>query len=151
MVPSVDEESKDIYDEDEDVSYSWIREYHWDVRGDDADDPNNFLVSFDDGERVARYVPLPQKLNLRKKRAREGRSGDEIEHFPIPSSITVRKRSDVSVIEPRDQGVYSNSRGGVSNSRAGRLDAEDGIGRSHRLSHHQDIDQYSGGEDELSD
>ncbi|GLT65915.1 hypothetical protein SLA2020_383150 [Shorea laevis] len=151
MVPSVDEESKDIYDEDEDVSYSWIREYHWDVRGDDAEDPNNFLVSFDDEERVARYVPLPQKLNLRKKRAREGRSGDEIEHFPIPSSITVRKRSDVNVIEPRDQGVYSNPRGGVSNSRAGRLDAEDGIGRAHRLSHHQDIDQYSGGEDELSD
>lgn len=23
--------SKDIYDENEDVSYSWIREYHWDV------------------------------------------------------------------------------------------------------------------------
>jgi hypothetical protein len=23
--------SKDIYDEDEEVSYSWVREYHWDV------------------------------------------------------------------------------------------------------------------------
>ena len=24
--------SKDIYDENEDTSYSWVREYHWDVR-----------------------------------------------------------------------------------------------------------------------
>lgn len=24
--------SKDIYDEQEDVAFSWVREYHWDVR-----------------------------------------------------------------------------------------------------------------------
>lgn len=23
--------SKDIYDENEDISYTWVREYHWDV------------------------------------------------------------------------------------------------------------------------
>ncbi|XWS18949.1 hypothetical protein CRYUN_Cryun32bG0088700 [Craigia yunnanensis] len=31
MVPSLDELSKDMYDEHEDISYSWVREYHWDV------------------------------------------------------------------------------------------------------------------------
>ncbi|GFP85662.1 RNA polymerase ii-associated factor 1 homolog [Phtheirospermum japonicum] len=31
MVPSVDEIEKDIYDENEDVSYSWVREYQFDV------------------------------------------------------------------------------------------------------------------------
>ncbi|OMO66541.1 RNA polymerase II-associated, Paf1 [Corchorus olitorius] len=149
MVPSVDELSKDMYDEHEDISYSWVREYHWDVRGDDANDPTTYLVSFDDG--VARYVPLPTKLNLRKKRAREGRSGDEIEHFPIPARITVRRRSTVAAIELKEPEVYSNSRGGISSSKVGRLDAEDGLGRPHKLARHQDVDQYSGAEDDLSD
>ena len=49
--------------------------------------------------------PLPTKISLRKKRAREGRSGDEIEHFPIPSRVTVRKRAVAATIEQRDSGV----------------------------------------------
>ncbi|XP_044502305.1 protein PAF1 homolog [Mangifera indica] len=73
MVPSLDELSKDMYDENEDVLFSW-------VRGEDTDYPTSYLVSFDDEE--ARYVPLPTKLNLRKKRAREGRSNEDVEHFP---------------------------------------------------------------------
>ncbi|KAL4309185.1 hypothetical protein GQ457_01G040330 [Hibiscus cannabinus] len=149
MVPSVDELSKDMYDEDEDISYSWVREYNWDVRGDDANDPTTYLVSFDEGE--ARYVPLPTKLNLRKKRAREGRSGDEIEHFPIPSRIIARRRSTVAAIELKEPEVYSNTRDGISSSKLGRLDAEDGLGRPRKLSRHQDVDQYSGGEDDLSE
>ncbi|PWA42637.1 RNA polymerase II associated factor Paf1 [Artemisia annua] len=95
MVPSVGELSKDIYDEDENISYTWVREYHWDVRGEDADDPTNFLVAF--GESEARYMPLPTKLMLRKKRARDGKSSDEVEHFPVLASVTVRQRSRVSV------------------------------------------------------
>ena len=51
--------------------------------------------------------PLPTKLNLRKKRAREGRSGDEIEHFPVPSRITVRRKSTVAAIELKDPEVRS--------------------------------------------
>lgn len=43
--------------------------------------------------------PLPTKLVLRKKRAREGKSTDEIEHFPAPSAVTVRRGSKVSVEE----------------------------------------------------
>ncbi|MBA0829829.1 hypothetical protein Goarm_014407 [Gossypium armourianum] len=149
MVPSLGELSKDMYDEHEDITYSWVREYHWDVRGDDANDPTTYLVSFDEGE--ARYVPLPTKLNLRKKRAREGRSGDEIEHFPVPARITVRRRPTVAAIELHEPEVYSNSRGGISSSKMARLDAEDGLGRPHKLSRLQDIDQYSGAEDDLSD
>ncbi|XP_044487061.1 protein PAF1 homolog [Mangifera indica] len=147
MVPSVDELSKDMYDENEDVSFSWVREYHWDVRGDDADDPTSYLVSFDDDE--ARYVPLPTKLNLRKKRAREGRANEDVEHFPVPSRLTVRRRSSVAVIEPKDAGAYSNSRG--TSSKMARLDAEDSLGRSRKLSRHQDLYHSSGAEDDLSD
>lgn len=50
--------------------------------------------------------PLPTKLVLRKKRAKEGRAGDEFEHFPIPSRVTVRRRSTVSVVELQDEGVF---------------------------------------------
>ncbi|VVA95991.1 unnamed protein product [Arabis nemorensis] len=31
MVPSLDELSKDMHDENEDISYTWVREYHWDI------------------------------------------------------------------------------------------------------------------------
>lgn len=49
--------------------------------------------------------PLPTKLNLRKRRANEGRSADEVEHFPVPASITVRQRPDVAAIELKESGV----------------------------------------------
>ncbi|XWS16291.1 hypothetical protein CRYUN_Cryun34aG0072400 [Craigia yunnanensis] len=62
MVPSLDELSKDMYDEHEDISYYWVREYHWDVQGDDANDPTTYLVSFDEGE--ARYVVHLSKIYI---------------------------------------------------------------------------------------
>nr|GEY09023.1 protein PAF1 homolog [Tanacetum cinerariifolium] len=46
--------SKDIYNENEDISYMWVLEYYWDVRGKNADDPANFLVAY--GESEARYM-----------------------------------------------------------------------------------------------
>ena len=114
------------------------------VRGDDADDPATYLVTF--GESQAHYMvcylsslvllyllvlkvwhlslrggntlyedfadteyilmqPLPTKLILRKKRAREGKSSEEVEHFPVPSRLTVRKRSTVAAIELKEVGV----------------------------------------------
>uniref|UniRef100_R7W1L3 RNA polymerase II-associated factor 1-like protein n=1 Tax=Aegilops tauschii TaxID=37682 RepID=R7W1L3_AEGTA len=91
MAPAPHELLKDLDDENEDFQYSWIREYHWEVRGDDKQDPTTYLVSFDDDE--AKYLPLPTKLVLQKKKAKEGRSGDEIEHFPVPSRITVSRTS----------------------------------------------------------
>ncbi|WJX91963.1 hypothetical protein P8452_73674 [Trifolium repens] len=144
MVPAPGELSKDIYDEDEEVSYSWVREYHWDVRGDDAHDPTTFLVSFDESE--ARYLPLPTKLVLRKKRAKEGRSGDEVEQFPAPARVTVRRRSSVAAIERKDSEVYTHLKGNSSKS----LEMDDDLDDQHRAAEHHDNFQSSG-EDEMSD
>nr|XP_043636410.1 protein PAF1 homolog [Erigeron canadensis] len=150
MVPSVGELSKDIYDESEDISYTWVREYHWDVRGEDADDPTTFLVSF--GESEARYMPLPTKLILRKKRAREGKQSDEVEHFPVPASITVRQRSRVSV-EMKESESYVGLKGRSSNSRHhSRMDMEDDVNQHHNgMEDDGDMDQFSGGEYDISD
>ncbi|XP_071733494.1 protein PAF1 homolog [Rutidosis leptorrhynchoides] len=149
MVPSVGELSKDIYDDSEDVSYTWVREYHWDVRGEDVDDPTNFLVSF--GESEARYMPLPTKLMLRKKRAREGKTGDEVEHFPVPSSITVRQRPNVSV-EMKESESYVGSKGRSSNARHdSRMDMEDDVNEHHNGMDDDEMDQYSGAEYDVSD
>lgn len=97
------------------------------MRGDDVDDPNTFLVAF--GESKAKYMvgpspklrvqamftnrslvliclfmqPLPAKLLLRKKRARDGKSSEEVEQFPVPRSVTVRRRPNVAVMELRDE------------------------------------------------
>ncbi|XP_020227957.1 protein PAF1 homolog [Cajanus cajan] len=147
MAPAPGELSKDIYDENEDVSYSWIREYNWDVRGDDADDPTTFLVSFDESE--ARYLPLPTKLVLRKKRAKEGRSGDDVEQCHVPSRVTVRRRSSVAAIEVKDSGVYTSSKG--NSSKRGGLGMDDGLEHRHRVAPDHDNDQYSGAEDYMSD
>nr|DAD26472.1 TPA_asm: hypothetical protein HUJ06_027940 [Nelumbo nucifera] len=141
---------KDVYDENEDVSYSWVREYHWDVRGDDADDPTTYLVTFDD--EAARYLPLPTKLVLRKKRAKEGRSSDEIEHYPIPSRVTVRCRPEVAVIEVQESGGYENFKAGISSSKRGRLTTDDGLVRHNKGARVQDdMDHSSGAEDDMSD
>eukprot|EP00258_Populus_trichocarpa_P027445 XP_024443464.1 protein PAF1 homolog [Populus trichocarpa] len=148
MVPSPDEMSKDMHDESEDISYSWIRGYHWDIRGDDANDPTTFLVSFDEAE--ARYLPLPTKINLTKRRAREGRSGDEIEHFSVPSRVTVRKRAIAATIEQRNLGAASSSRGNDSRM-GGRFEDDDGLGRLQRVAQDEDLEQSSEAEDEMSE
>ncbi|KAG6390565.1 hypothetical protein SASPL_148303 [Salvia splendens] len=150
MVPSVDEIEKDIYDETEDVSYSWVREYHCDVRDDDVDDPTTYLVSFDDTE--ARYLPLPKKRIIRKKRAREGKSTEDVEQFPVPGSVTVRRRTNVSIKDLTEEEDYLPLKGNL-NSRSGRGASMDrGPGRLRRMSN-QDMepDDYSGAEDDLSE
>ncbi|KAG8656431.1 protein PAF1 homolog isoform X2 [Manihot esculenta] len=150
MAPNPNELSKDVYDENEDISYNWVREYNWDVRGDDANDPTTFLVSLD--EDAARYVPLPTKINLRKKRASEGRSADEVEQFPPPSRITVRNRPTAAAIEIRNTGANSNSRGNILNSRMGMSDDDDdALARMRRLAKGKGIDHSGGAEDDLSD
>ncbi|KAI8544508.1 hypothetical protein RHMOL_Rhmol08G0302600 [Rhododendron molle] len=137
MAPSPDELSKDMYDENEDVSFSWIREYHWDVRGDVADDPTTYLVAF--GESEAHYVPLPTKLILSKKRAKEGKSSDEVEHFPVPSRVTVRRRETVSAVELKESESYPASKMGTK-------DVEDGLERQEKVVDDQDMDHSSEGE-----
>ncbi|OIW09021.1 hypothetical protein TanjilG_05997 [Lupinus angustifolius] len=149
MAPAPGELSKDIYDETEDISYSWVREYHWDVRGDDADDPTTYLVLFDESE--ARYLPLPTKLVLRKKRAKEGRSGEEVEQFPIPSRLTVRRRPNVAAIELKDSGAYYSNTKGTSSRRGGLEIDDDDMDEPHRISPPQDNYESSGAEDGMSD
>ncbi|KAJ4952653.1 hypothetical protein NE237_029485 [Protea cynaroides] len=149
MVPSPDEISKDLYDESEDISYTWVREYHWDVRGDDAGDPTTYVVTFD--EDAARYLPLPTKLVLRKKRATEGRSSDEVEHYPVPSTVTVRRRSTVAAIELKDPVGYASSKGDISSSKRDRSSIEDGLEMRHKVARIQDTELSSGAEDDMSD
>ncbi|AQK50748.1 Protein PAF1-like protein [Zea mays] len=47
MAPAPHELTRDLDDENDDIQYSWLREYHWEVRGDDKDDPTTYLVTFD--------------------------------------------------------------------------------------------------------
>lgn len=49
--------------------------------------------------------PLPTKLILSKKRAKEGKSSDEVEHFPVPSRVTVRRRPTVNAVEMKESEV----------------------------------------------
>ncbi|KAI3770479.1 hypothetical protein L6452_01613 [Arctium lappa] len=104
MVPSVGELSKDISDETEDISYTWVREYRWDVRGS--------------------LHATANKADSKKKRSREGKTSDEVEHFPVPASITVRQRSNVSVEMKESEG---GSKGRSLNGRRhdGNMEMED--------------------------
>lgn len=147
MAPSLDELSKDMYDENEDISFTWVREYHYDVRGEDAADLTTYLVSF--GESAAHYMPLPTKLVLRKKRAREGKSTDEIEHFPAPSAVTVRCRSKVSDEEFIESKSYSGARASASMSKRQRI-YNGSTSRQRNVIHHE-RDYSSGAEDDLND
>ncbi|AQK41495.1 Protein PAF1-like protein [Zea mays] len=109
------------------------------VRGDDKDDPTTYLVTFDK-EEGAKYLPLPTKLVLQKKKAKEGRSGDEIEHFPVPSLITVNKTGHVGTMERGE------SSGMHVNSKPRRPHVDDDLDEHSKRSRVEDIDQYSGEE-----
>jgi len=136
MAPAPHELARDLDDED-DIQYSWLREYHWEVRGDDKDDPTTYLVTFDE-EEGARYLPLPTKLVLQKKKAKEGRSGDEIEHFPVPSRITVSRTAHGGTMERGESsGMHENLKR--------RRSPVDDLDENQKHSR-GDVDQYSGEE-----
>ncbi|KAL5717300.1 Protein PAF1 [Ranunculus cassubicifolius] len=149
MVPSADELDRDIYEEQEEISYNWVREYNWDVRGDTGDDPTTFLVTF--GKDSAKYVPLGTKLNLRKKRAKEGRSHEEVEHYPVPSRITVRNRPPP--LEIKESGGYNNkNRKDVTpNSKRGRSSIEEVHESRHKSARRDNMDNFSEAEDDMSE
>ncbi|CAO2205813.1 unnamed protein product [Urochloa humidicola] len=138
MAPAPHELARDLDDED-DIQYSWLREYHWEVRGDDKDDPTTYLVTFDE-EEGAKYLPLPTKLVLQKKKAKEGRSGDEIEHFPVPSRITVSRTAHGGTM------VRGESSGMQENSKRRRSPVDDDLDEHPKHSRGEDVDQYSGEE-----
>nr|GEY00922.1 protein PAF1 homolog [Tanacetum cinerariifolium] len=96
------------------------------VRDEDSDDLINFLVSFD--ELKAHYMPLPTKLMLRKKRARDEKSSNEIRHFHVPSSVMVRQKSRVSV----DMKGPESYVGSKSSRHHEQMDMEDGY-RVHQM------------------
>uniref|UniRef100_A0A7N0ULD7 Uncharacterized protein n=1 Tax=Kalanchoe fedtschenkoi TaxID=63787 RepID=A0A7N0ULD7_KALFE len=141
MVPQPNELSKDMFDEHEEMSYSWIQ-------GEDVEDPTTYLVAFDEDE--ARYLPLSTKLMLGKKKARDGRS-EGAEQFQVPANVTMRRRSEVFASELKD--VARISKGGSnSRSRGGRLyrsddehDMDDDQGTGHEMY------QNSGAHDDISD
>ncbi|RLM60908.1 hypothetical protein C2845_PM14G03110 [Panicum miliaceum] len=137
MAPAPHEVARDLDDED-DIQYSWLREYHWEVRGDDKDDPTTYLVTFDE-EEGAKYLPLPTKLVLQKKKAKEGRSGDEIEHFPVPSRITVSRTAHGGTMERGE------SSGMHENLKRRRSPVDDDLDE-HQKHSRGDVDQYSGEE-----
>ncbi|GJN12401.1 hypothetical protein PR202_ga30675 [Eleusine coracana subsp. coracana] len=142
MAPAPHELARDL-DDDDDFQYSWLREYHWEVRGDDKDNPMTYLVTFDkkDG---ARYLPLPTKLVLQKKKAKEGRSGDEIEHFPVPSRITVSRTDRGGTME---HGESSSMHGNLKRQRSPDDDEDDDDDLDeHKYSRAEDMDRYSGDE-----
>uniref|UniRef100_A0ACD5ZZP4 Uncharacterized protein n=1 Tax=Avena sativa TaxID=4498 RepID=A0ACD5ZZP4_AVESA len=141
MAPAPIELVKDMDDENEDIQYSWIREYHWEVRGDDKQDPTTYLVAFDDDS--AKYLPLPTKLVLQKKKAKEGRTGDEIEHFPVPSRITVSRTVHGDEME------HGESSSMHENSKRRRSSVDDDLDEHPKHSRVEDMDQYSA--DEYSD
>ncbi|XP_057527318.1 protein PAF1 homolog [Amaranthus tricolor] len=151
MVPSTEELSKDIYDEEEDVSFSWVREYNWDVKGEDPDELSTYLVTFDDD--AARYLPLPTKLALRKRRAKEGRTQEDGEQFVQPGKLTVRRRDVTAVIERKESMDYSYFRSGPSRSERHESDIE--VEEQEAMDHEDvgddQVGHYSGEEDYMSE
>ncbi|KAF9611963.1 hypothetical protein IFM89_037215 [Coptis chinensis] len=120
------------------------------VRGDDADDPTTYLVTFN--EDAAHYLPLATKLVLRKKRAKEGRSNEEIEHYPVPSRITVRHRPTVAVVEEKGSRGYTNPKQDTLKSKRGRSSSEDAFETRHKVARLNEMDHFSEAEeDELSE
>lgn len=150
MVPSTEELSKSI-DDDDDVSYSWVREYNWDVKGEDPEELSTYLVSFD--EDTARYLPLPTKLSLRKRRAKEGRSHEDGEQFVQPGKLTVRRRDSTAVIERKESVNDSYFRSGPS--RSGRPESDIEEDDQERMDAGDPGDDqmghYSAGEDYISE
>ncbi|KAG6485460.1 hypothetical protein ZIOFF_053998 [Zingiber officinale] len=151
MTPAPDQLHKDETTRNEDTTYNWHGEYHWDARGEDINDPTTYLVTF--GEKDALYLPLPTKIVLLSKRVTETRPRDEIEHFPVPSSVIVRKKSDNTAEEPNE---YEEPYGkmeklnGMKRKRGDSSMYKDSLDEQHTFLRTNGLDQFSEEED-LSD
>nr|CAB3482211.1 unnamed protein product [Digitaria exilis] len=88
----------------------------------------------------APHEPLPTKLVLQKKKAKEGRSGDEIEHFPVPSRITVSRTAHGGTMERGE------SSGMHENSMRRRSPVDDDLDEHPKHSRGEDMYQDSGEE-----
>lgn len=151
MIPAPDQLHKDEKTRNEDSTYIWHGEYHWDVRGEDTNDPTTYLVTF--GEKDALYLPLPTKIVLQSKRITEIRPRDEIEHFPVPSRVIVRKKSDNTAEEPNEYeepSVKMEKLNGVKRKRGNSSMYKDDLEEQHTFLRTNGLDQFSQEED-LSD
>ncbi|KAG0561502.1 hypothetical protein KC19_9G069500 [Ceratodon purpureus] len=91
MVPKPDELERNFYEDEDEISYTWVREYHWELRPDEGE-KKTFVFCF--GDDSVQYLPLSTKLVLQKKKAKDGKSKYDTEDkdFPIPASVTVMRR-----------------------------------------------------------
>nr|GEY03757.1 protein PAF1 homolog [Tanacetum cinerariifolium] len=113
------------------------------VQGEDADDPINFLWLLVIQKLI---MPLPTKLMLRKKRVRDGKSSNEIEHFPVPASFMVRQKLRVSV------DMKGSEVGSKRSRHHEQIDMEDGYCEQQMdMQDDGDMDQSSGAEYDMSD
>ncbi|GLJ15804.1 hypothetical protein SUGI_0260570 [Cryptomeria japonica] len=153
MVPGVEELMKDMYDEDdEEMSYTWLREYHWDVRPDDVNNAATYIITL--GEDAATYMPLQTRLSLQKRRAKEGRSNDDIENpYPVPSRVTVRNRSHTHKEEEhRSSGRARLMEGHGSFTGSKRRSPDEDIHRSrHKIGRTEIVDPNLSPEEDMSE
>lgn len=148
MVPKPEELERNFYEDEEEISYTWVREYHWDIRPDDA---KNFVFCF--SNEAVTYLPLQSKLVLQKKKAKDGKSKYDTEDkdFPVPSSVTVMRRDLTQ--EEEDTRYDSREKfmeGGVMDTfrrKRSRSPEEDIPASAKRRGRHDD---YSDEEDEMS-
>lgn len=141
MVPKPEELERDIYEDDEEIGYTWVREYHWDMR---KETEKSYVFCF--GGDTVTYVPLSTKLVLQKKKAKEGKSKYEIERdFEAPSEVTIQRR-DFSQEEEDERDVLR------------QKFMEGGVKRRHSPDVHPSsskrqarVEQYSDEDNEVSD
>lgn len=146
MVPKPDELDRNFYDDEEEIQYTWVREYHWDIRPDDS---KNFVFCF--SEDAVHYLPLGTKLVLQKKKAKDGKSKYDTEDrdFPVPASVTVIRRDPTQDEEDiREDAREKFMEGGDTYRRKRSRSPEDDIPVSTKRRGRQD--DYSDEEDEMS-
>ncbi|KAF3669086.1 hypothetical protein FXO37_09215 [Capsicum annuum] len=73
---------------------------------------------------------VPTKLVLKKKRGKEGKSNDEVEHFPVASRVTV---------------IQNFSTGSILSSKRTRIGDVDVVDKQQKNMHDGDQDQSCGG------
>lgn len=150
MVPKPEELERNFYEDDDEVSYTWVREYHWELRRDE--ERSMYVFCF--GEDSVHYLPLPNKLVLQKKKAKDGKSKYDTEDkdFPIPERVTVMRRDPTQEEEDvREEARERFMEGGavdVFGQKRSRTPDEDiPVSASKRRGRHDD---YSDEDDEMS-
>lgn len=151
MVPKPEELERNFYEDEDEIAYTWVREYHWDIRPDDS---KNFVFCF--GSDAVHYLPLQSKLVLQKKKAKDGKSKYDTEDkdFPVPSSVSViRTELTQEEEDARDEARDRFMEGGAMDTfrRKRSRSPDDDINVSaKRRGRNEEDERYSDEEDEMS-